>query len=197
MRTFLLGLSMLAVSVPTLAADPETRSVGSVYIGWVRGDALLDVVNSPVLDDDFSVGLQWGRSFSQHWGFLWRLGYSPTQITELAGEDVGASLLFTDVSATYTLQFSNMDVYVPVGLGYASASFDRVLTAPTCPGPDCVQVDGDSGLTYHVGVGMAFPCGTNKTGWIEGRYRILDALTDSLDTALSSYEISLGYGWKY
>ena len=195
-RLFVLGV-LAALAIPALAQEPQHKSEGTFYLGYMRGDAALDVANSPTLDDDFAVGVQWARAFTPTWGFLWRVGYSPNQITDLSGEDVGADLIYTDFSATYQANFQNVSLYVPVGVGYAKASFDRPLRAPTCPGSTCVEVDGDSGLTYHVGLGMKFPWGKNKLWTVEGRYRILDSITDSLDARMDTFELSVGFGWAY
>lgn len=200
MRRFV-ALALVAVSSMSVwAAAPADPRVGAVYLGYVRGDALLDVENSPELDDDFSVGIEWGYLFSEHWGALGRLGYSPNQLTNLVGNDVGADLLFVDFSGTYQLNFDNLTLYAPFGVGYAKASFDREIRSPGCSdtsAPGCFAVGDDGGLTFHVGIGMSFPISKKMVIRTEGRYRILTGIADKLDDAMDTFELNVGLGWTY
>ena len=55
-KLFVFGV-LAGLVFPALADGPEHKSEGTFYLGYMRGDAALDVANSPVLDDDFSVGV--------------------------------------------------------------------------------------------------------------------------------------------
>ncbi len=194
MRKVLLILAVMALAVPvTLAAGPDNQNEFGIYGGYFWGDTLTTKANSPELDDDLSFGIYYNRMFTDNWGFQARLGYSPNSVTNLHGGDVDMDVTYLDLSATYQWNWDNVSLYVPFGLGYAQGSLDHDLVWLATG----KKVGDDSGLTWHVGVGLLWPVGDKMTVRLDTRYRYIDKLVDTYDDSLDTVEATIGLGWTW
>jgi len=189
--TALVGLGLPALS---LASAPDDPNELGLYAGYLFGDSLTSLSNSPELDDDLSFGVQYVRMFSENWGLMARLGYSPNTVTRLpSGGDVDMDVTYFDLSATWQWNWDRVSLYVPFGLGFAQGSLDRPLTGF---GPG-VRIDDDSGITYHVGLGLLFPIADSTNLRIDARYRNMNQLVDTFDDSLDTFEATVGVGWTF
>lgn len=198
MRRLLLLFSVMALiglGLPPLAhaAAPDDPNELGVYVGYLYGDDLTSLANTPELDDDISYGIEYVRMFTDNWGFMARLGFAPDTVTNVPGGDVDMDVTYLDLSATYQWNWDKVSLYVPFGLGYAEGSLDRPLTGF---GPG-VRIDDDGGITYHVGLGLLFPVGSSTDIRIDARYRNMDKLVDSFDDSLDTFEATVGVGWTF
>lgn len=188
-----LGLLFVLCATPAFALGPEDPHEIGGFVGYFRGDELSSYTPSPILDDGLSFGAFYVRHFNDRWGFMTRVSTLSSDISNLRnGAEVGADLTFVDFSATYQWNWRNFSVYVPVGLGYTWANFDRPLIKPI---GGAVGSDDDFG--FHAGVGLAWPLKDRLVLRFEGRYRIAGDLLAELASSADFFEATAGAGWTF
>jgi len=196
----LTGLAALALSaLPAYAqVQPRTSEV-HVYVGDLIGDDLTDTAISgrtPELDDDLTYGIRYAYNVTQNWGLELSLGFTPTEVTNLATSNIDVDVTTLDVDAVY--QFTTGARFVPyllAGVGYAQADLDRPITG--LAGGQPVSIGDDSGFTLNAGIGAKYFATDRLSIWAEGRYRYVDGLVDAFDDSLNTFEPRLGIGYRF
>ncbi len=176
-----------AQAVPALAQDAGTQEV-SVYGGALFGDKITDVAISgqrPELDDKGTFGLRYGYNVTDNFGIELSGGWSPNNVTKLAGGDVDLDLYTLDLDGVWNFRTGTaLTPYVLAGVGYATANLDRPLVGVA--GGQAVTLNDDNGFTFNAGAGLKYALTDHVQLRGEVRYRYLDKVVDRLDTQLNT-----------
>lgn len=196
----LTSLAALALSALPASAQVQPRtSEVHVYVGHLVGDDLTDTAISgqtPELDDDLTYGIRYGYNVTQNWGIELSLGFTPTEVTNLATSNIDVDVTTLDLDAVYQFSTGNRFVpYVLAGIGYANADLDRPITG--FAGGQQVSIGDDSGFTLNAGLGAKYFATDRLSIWAEGRYRYVDGLVAAFDDSLNTFEPRIGIGYSF
>lgn len=187
-----------AQALPALAQEAGKQEV-HVYGGALFGDKITDVDLSgrrPELDDKATFGLRYDYNVTDAFGIELSTGWSPNNVTKLAGNDVDLDLYTLDLDAVWN--FSNgsaLTPYLLAGVGYAKADLDRPLVGVARG--QAVTLNDDDGFTLNAGLGLKYALTEHLVLRGEARYRYLDKVVDRFDHQLNTFETTVGLGWRF
>ena len=187
-----------AQAIPAFAQEAGRQQL-DVYGGALFGDRITDVRISgqrPELDDKATFGARYGYSINDTIAIELSAGYSPNNVTQLAGRDVDLNLWTFDVDAVWSFNNgSALTPYVLAGVGYSTADLDRPLVG--IAGAQTVSINDDDGFTLNAGLGLKYALTDHLVLRGEARYRYLDKVVDRFDNSLNTIETTLGLGCRF
>jgi len=187
-----------AQALPAFAQEAGKQEV-HVYGGALFGDKITDVALSgqrPELDDKGTFGLRYDYNVTDNFGLELSAGWSPNNVTKLAGGDVDLDLYTVDLDAVWNFNNgSPLTPYLLAGVGYATADLDRPLVGVA--GGQTVTVSDDNGFTLNAGLGLKYALTEHVVLRGEARYRYLDKVVDRFDHQLNTFETTVGLGWRF
>ncbi len=178
--------------------EPGSSEV-HVYAGYLFGGEITDGAvagHLPSLDDDVVMGLRYTYNATAAWGVEVSAGYSPNQVTDLEGEDVGLDLLTVDVDAVWRFRpQSRLVPYVTLGVGLSRAELDHLIRGASDGGD--VTIGDETSFTANVGAGLVYHVTEHFLVRADARYRYFNELLDRCADSLNSPEATIGAGWRF
>ena len=191
--------TLLLSAAPAMAQVEGGSQELDVYAGEIFGDDVTDTAisgSTPKLDDDITYGVRYGYNFNQAWGLEVSMGFNPTSVTGLAGNDIDIDLSMVDINAVWHFSpYGRFVPYLTAGAGYAVADLDVPIGGTVNGQP--VSIDDDSGFTLNAGFGAKYFVNDRFLIRFDARYRYLDAVVDSFADSPGTVEATLGIGWKF